>query len=53
MFHQIFLPPQVKRWATITYKDGIYELPYELPNDLIPTILGNQDISGKCLNTIE
>ena len=32
MFYQIFLSPQVKRWAIITYKHGIYELPYELPN---------------------
>ena len=34
MFHQIFLSPQVKRWAIITYKHSIYELPHELPNDL-------------------
>ena len=34
MFHQIFLSPQVKRWAIITYKYGIYELPHELPNNL-------------------
>ena len=34
MFYQIFLPPQVKRLAIITYKSGIYELPHELPNDL-------------------
>ena len=34
MFYQIFLLPQVKRWAIITYKHGIYELPHELPNDL-------------------
>ena len=32
MFYQIFLSPQVKRWAIITYKHGIYELPHELPN---------------------
>ena len=30
MFHQIFLSPQVKRCAIITYKHGIYELPHEL-----------------------
>ena len=35
MFYQIFLSPQVKRWAIITYKHGIYEL----PNDLRPRIL--------------
>ena len=34
MFYQIFLSPQVKRWAIITYKHGIYELPHELPKDL-------------------
>ena len=34
MFFQIFLSPQVKQWAIITYKLGIYELPRELPNDL-------------------
>ena len=34
MFYQIFLSPEVKRWAIITYKHRIYELPHELPNDL-------------------
>ena len=34
VFYQIFLSPQVKRWAIITYKHGIYELPHELRNDL-------------------
>ena len=34
MFYQSFLSPQVKRCAFITYKDGIYELPHELRNDL-------------------
>ena len=34
MFYQIFLSPQVKRCVIITYKHGIYELPYEWPNDL-------------------
>ena len=33
MFFQIFLSPQVKRWAIIAYKYGTYELPHELPND--------------------
>ena len=28
---QIFLLPQVKQWVIITYKHGIYKLPYELP----------------------
>ena len=34
MFYQIFLSPQVKRCAIITYEHGTYELPHELPNDL-------------------
>ena len=37
----IFLAPQVKRCAIITYKHGIYELPHELPKDLTLRILGN------------
>ena len=39
MFYQIFLSPQVKRWAIVTYKHGIHELPHELPNDLRLRIL--------------
>ena len=34
MFYQILLSPQEKRWAIITYKHGIYELPHDLPNNL-------------------
>ena len=34
MFYQIFFSPQVKRWAIITYKHDVYELPDELPNNL-------------------
>ena len=34
MFYQFFFSPQVKRWAIITYKHGICELPHELLNDL-------------------
>ena len=34
MFYQSLRSPQVKGWAIITYKHGIYELPHELPNDL-------------------
>ena len=41
MFYQIFLSPQVKRWAIITYKYCSYELPHELPIDLRFRILGN------------
>ena len=46
MFYQIFISPQVKRWATVTYKLGIYELPHELPNGVRLRILGNQEILG-------
>ena len=41
MFYQIFPAPQVKRWAIITDKHGIYELPHKLLNDLRLWILGN------------
>ena len=41
MFYQIFLSPQVKRWAIITYKDGIYDMSGELMNDLRLRIFGN------------
>ena len=41
MFYQISLSPQVKRWAIISYKDGMYELPLELSNDLRLRKLGN------------
>ena len=41
MFYQIFLSPQVKRLAIITYKYSIYELTHELPNDLRLRMLGN------------
>ena len=34
MFCQIFILPQVKRCAIITYKHSIYELPHKLPSDL-------------------
>ena len=47
MFYQIFLSPQVKQWAIITYKHGIYELPHELPDNL------SIQISEKCLKLIE
>ena len=53
MFDRIFFSPQMKRWAIIIYKHGIYELPHELPNALRLKILGKLEISGKCLNHIE
>ena len=33
-FYQIFLSPQLKQTAIITYKHSIYELPHKLPNNL-------------------
>ena len=50
MIYQIFLSPQVKRCVIVTYKHGICELPHELPSNLRLWILGNQEISGRCLN---
>ena len=41
MFRQTFFSPQVKRWAIVTYKHGLYELPHELPNNLRLRILEN------------
>ena len=52
-FLTFFLSPQEKRWAIITYKHGIYELPHELPNDWRFRILGNWKIPGQCLKSIE
>ena len=40
MFDQIILS-QLKRGVIFSYKHGIYELPYELPNDLRLKISGN------------
>ena len=48
MFSQIFLSPQVKQCAIITYKHGIYKLLH----DLRCGIIGNE-ISRKYLNFIE
>ena len=39
MFYQILFSRKVKRYAIITYKHGIYELPNELPNELGDKIL--------------
>ena len=41
MFEQIFLSPQVKRCAIITYKHGMCKLPHELPNNLRVRKSGN------------
>ena len=58
MFYQIFLSPQVKRFAIIIYKDGLYELLHELPNNLAfrklrSTIPGNQQTLRKSPNPVE
>ena len=53
MFYQIFLSPQVKASMVISNKQGIYELPHDLPNDLGLTILGNYKISEKSLNFLD
>ena len=34
MFYQIFFSPQVKQSAVISNKQGVCEVPHELPNDL-------------------
>ena len=48
MFYQISVSPQVKRWAIITYKHGIYKLSHEFPNNL-----RSYEISRKCHKQIE
>ena len=55
MFYQIFLSPQVKQSAIISnkHKQGVYELPHELPNDLRLRILGNKEKSGESPNLLE
>ena len=44
MFYQIAVSPQVKRWAIITYKLGIYELSHELLSEVRFRISGNREI---------
>ena len=41
MLYQIYLSPQVTRYATIAYKHEIYDLPHQLPNDLKLSMLEN------------
>ena len=56
MFYQILLSPEVKRSVIISNKQGVYELPHELPNDLRLKncrILGNKEKSGKSRNLLE
>ena len=54
MVKPIFLSPQVKQSVIISNnKHGIYELPYELRNNIRLRILGNYERSGKCQNIAE
>ena len=54
MVEPIFLSPQVKRSVIISNKKhGIYELPYELRNNIRFRILGNYERSGKSQNPAE
>ena len=50
MFYQILLLPQVKQSVIIRNKQGVLELPHELPNDLRLRILGNKEQSGESPN---
>ena len=52
-FYQILLLAQVKRSAIISNKQGVYELPDELPDDLRLRILGNKKRQGKSQNLLE
>ena len=52
MFYQIFFSLQVKRSAVISNKQGVCEVPHELPNDLRFRILGNKEKSGKPQNLL-
>ena len=52
-FFEICFSPQVNLCPIITDKHGIYELPYELLNDLRLRILRNEKISGNCINHTE
>ena len=53
MFYQIFLSLEEKQSAIITYKHRIYEFPHELLNNLIPKILGNDEILQKYLKFMD
>ena len=53
MFCQNFLSPRVGRCAVIAFQHGICGFLNELPNDFRFKILGNWEVSEKCLNSIE
>ena len=50
MIYQISLTSQVKQCAIITSKHGVAS---RVAERLKTRILGNKEISGKCLNSIE
>ena len=52
MIYQIFLS-QVKQNVISINKQGVYELPHELLNNLRFKILGNMEKSGKSGNMLE
>ena len=52
MFYQILLSPQVKRSAINSNKQGVCEMPHELPNGLRFRILGNKEKSRKPQNLL-
>ena len=41
MFYQILISPEVNQWEIITEKQGTFELPHELLNDLRLKNVGN------------
>ena len=53
MFYQIFISTQVKRSVIISNKQGVYELPHELPIVVRVRILGNQKKSRESPNLLE
>ena len=52
-FYQIFFSPKVKQSMIISNKQGVYELPHELPNNLRLRILGNKEKLGKSQKLLE
>ena len=52
-FYQILLSSEVKQSMIISNKQGIYELPHVLLNDLRLRILWNKEKSGKSQNLLE
>ena len=53
MFYQFFLQPIVKRSPIVGNKQGVYELPDVLSNDLRLRITENKEKYGESLNLLE